>query len=222
MAGFNAASLRSGPYAAAQLWKLDSIRGRHFDLAGHIAPFLANPAAMVPPQWVNIFRILNRFAIPHLEPGDGVRFYVLPEEVRGTDIPVHAATFSSFPRRGVRALPRNATQRGFVEVSILSAWQQEFANAWEMRCSAGFPFATVDPHMGVAQLHPVFERLWARASAVETTIFNNRELQRARIVRYRQRLADRYAPVYGVDLSRRLARVDEARGLVDAVEEDSD
>ena len=34
---------RTGPYAAAQLWKLDNIHGRYIDLCGLIAPVPGRP-----------------------------------------------------------------------------------------------------------------------------------------------------------------------------------
>jgi hypothetical protein len=42
MAAFDVVSLRRGRYAAAQLWKLASIKGVYLSLADLVAPFLGD------------------------------------------------------------------------------------------------------------------------------------------------------------------------------------
>jgi hypothetical protein len=150
---------RTGPYAAAQLWKLDSVHGRYFDLAGHIAPFLGDPTELVPEEWLELFRSIGRFALPRLIPGLSHLFKLFAEEVRGTGRMVWVCTHNS-PVATLRTIPRNGTRRGYYYIHIEFDEAEAFLTEWFNRYDEYWPFV-VD--MGVAVVHPAFEGIYARA-----------------------------------------------------------
>ena len=150
---------RTGPYAAAQLWKLDHVHGRCFDLFGHIMPYLSDPTPLVPEEWLELFRSIGRFAVPGLIPGLPAKFNLFAEEVRGTGRLVWVCT-RAVPVPTLRTIPRNGTSRGYYKVQFQTVEPEVFLDAWHERWGTCWPLVV---EKGRVAVHPAFEVIYKRA-----------------------------------------------------------
>ena len=172
---FNAVDLRRGRYAAAQLWKLTSIKGVNLSLADLVAPFLGDVHAVIPHDIVVLSRRLGRLAIPREIPRNiqQVRVRVFADEVAGEwDLPVQYTTVQDFPnaRRGV--LPRTAGIFDHFCAEIRFTPPLAFEADWEERFGTEWPLLRRDGHL---EIHPALVQLWARSIDVEGLIVENNE-----------------------------------------------
>ena len=183
---FNAVDLRRGRYAAAQLWKLATVKGVYLELGELVAPFLGDVYAVVPHDIAVLSRRLGRLAIPREIPRNiqQVRVRVFADEVAGEwDLPVQYTTVQDFPnaRRGV--LPRTAGIYDHFCAEIRFTPPLAFEADWEERFGVEWPMVRVDGHL---EIHPALVELWARAVDIEGLIVQNNERRLA--VAHRQHL----------------------------------
>ena len=184
---------RTGPYAAAQLWKLDNIRGRHFDLFGHIMPYFGDPTLLVPEEWLRVFRTIHRFTPPLvLVMFQEARFDVFVEEVRGTGIPVSYRSRTHSEHDILRAIPRNGTRNGYYDIQLAAEPCIDFMDEWRARWGSCWPTVAVN---GVPVLHPGLENLCNRAQVVAREWHRLGNWHRERLAR-RDRRALRGRPVH--------------------------
>ena len=152
---------RTGPYAAAQLWKLDNIHGRYIDLCGHIAPYLGDPTDLVPEEWLRVFRFLNRFTPPQIFVGWlEARFNVFVEDVRGTGMLVLYRSRGRSDHDTLGAIRSNGTRRGYYHVRIIAEPRMDFMDDWRVKYGSYWPTVLVN---GVPVIHPGLEGLFDRA-----------------------------------------------------------
>ena len=168
---------RTGPYAAAQLWKLDNIHGRYFNLAGHIAPFLGDPTELVPEEWLELYRNTGRFVLPGLIAGMPAKFNVFAEDARGTGRLVWTCTRSN-PMPTLRTIPRNGTRRGYYKIQFEIAEPEEFLDDWHERWGTCWPLVVDN---GEAVVHPAFEGIYKRAWEVNLQWYAHVDRHRARL-----------------------------------------
>jgi hypothetical protein len=155
---------RTGPYAAAQLWKLDSVHGRYFDLTGHIAPFLGDPTELVPEEWLHVYRFLNRFTPPQVFIGwQEARFRVFVEEVRGTRILALYRPRAHPDHDTLGIIRSNGTRNGYYHVQIMAEPRIDFMDDWRAQHGSYWPMVLVN---GVAVIHPGLEGLFDRSLVV--------------------------------------------------------
>ena len=162
MAAFDA-ELRRGRYAAAQLWKLTAVKGHYLPLGDLIAPYLGDAEAVVPYDWLQIFRRLGAFRRPVISVD--VAFHVYAEEVRG--VPVKHT-----PRAGSRngRMPDDASRLQFFDVAIVIPRNDAFLDAWRARFGVAWPLAQS------GECHPLIENLllWDNRFYRELVVHNNR------------------------------------------------
>jgi predicted transcriptional regulator len=197
-------SLRRGRYAAAQLWKVTTVGGRHLDLGELLAPFLGDVEAVVPYPLIQVFRHLDSFRMPTREHNGIVCVPAWAEEVRG--MPVRYLQAGTM-REHVGRMPARATRRGYVDVRIEVPIDPLFTTAWRQRFAAEWPIVYINDEYAV---HPALDRLAERTAAAHFAIRNNTLNQRNRVVARRRRMAQELG-----------LRVDE-NGLLIPDEEDSE
>ena len=175
MAAFDAVDLRRGRYAAAQLWKLTSVKGVYLDLGELIAPFLGDVHAVIPRDILILSQRLGRLAIPREIPRNirQVRVRVFADEVAGEwDLPVHYTTVQVFPNSITGVLPRTAGIFDHFCTEIRFTPPLAFEADWEERFGTDWPLVRRDGHL---EIHPALVQLWARSIDVEGLIVQNNE-----------------------------------------------
>ena len=143
----------TGPYAAAQVWKLDLFPG----FGRELLEYLGDPTPFVPEEWLRAYRRIGRFAIPSNMAMDAgyASFLILAEEVRGTGVHVHARTRAHLDGT-VLAIPRTGTSLGYWNVKYVTASCNEFKLEWHDRHGWDWPYMLVNNRVRV---HPEFHRL---------------------------------------------------------------
>ena len=186
VAAFDQPSLHRGRYAAAQLWKVTSVGGRHLDLGELLAPYLGDVEAVTPYPLVQVFRHLDTFRMPTREQNGIVCVPAWAEEVRG--MPVRYLQVGTM-REHVGRMPARATRRGYIDVRIEVRIDPLFSTAWMQRFAADWPIVYMNNEYAV---HPALERMTERTAATHFAIRNNTLNQRARVVGRRMRLAQQH------------------------------
>ena len=155
---------RTGPYAAAQLWKLDTISGRYIDLGALIAPFLGDPTELVPEEWLRVYRFINRFVPPLvLFRLRQARFHVFVEEVRGTGIQVLYRSRAHHDHDVQRAIPHNGTRNGYWHIDLVAEPRADWLDDWRARHGAFWPNVVLNNEVVT---HPALENLNNRSRAM--------------------------------------------------------
>ena len=176
--------LRRGRYAAAQLWKVTSVGGRHLDLAELIAPYLGDVEAVIPYHLVQVYRHIDAFRMPTREQHPNTVYVpVWAEEVRG--MPVRYLQVGTL-REHTRIMPMRATSRGYVDVRVPVAIDNLFNAAWIRRFGSAWPMVST---RGGSEVHPALQRLTERTAATNFAIRNNTIDQRTRVIARRRQLA---------------------------------
>ena len=191
-AALDAVDLRRGRYAAAQLWKLTSVRGVYLDLGELIAPFLGDAYAVVPHELIVLTRRLGRLAIPREIPRNirQERVRVWADEVAGHwDLPVHYTTIATYPRNRNGVLPERATTNGYFCAELRFTPLYAFGDAWEERFGDEWPYIR---RQGRRMVHPTLHRMHMTSQIVEDYIIqhNERRLRAAHRQRMRRAPAD--------------------------------
>jgi hypothetical protein len=180
----NIPSLRRGRFHAAQLWKLDSIKGHYLPLGEMLAPYLGDVEAVVPYQLVQVYRHINTFRVPIME--DGMFLVpVWPEEVRGMPVRYVVNADNGHGQRRGRMMAR-ATRRGYIDVFVevridpvfMASWTQKFNETWPMvRTTVSNAF------------HPSLDCLIENTFRVHMAIINHNENRRRYWLARRTRMA---------------------------------
>jgi hypothetical protein len=157
------AELRRGRYAAAQLWKLTAVKGHYLPLGDLIAPYLGDAEAVVPYDWLQIFRRLGAFRRPVISVD--VAFHVYAEEVRGMTVKYATRAGSRNGR-----MPDDASRLQHFDVAIVIPRNDDFLNAWRTRFGVAWPMVRSD------ECHPLIEGLLLRGNRFyrELVVHNNR------------------------------------------------
>ena len=178
--------LRRGRYAAAQLWKLNTVGGYHVPLGEMIAPYLGDVVAVVPHSLAQVYQHIDSFRLPTREQNGFIDVPVWAEEVRG--MPVHYFQVGTLrERNGV--LPRNATRYGFANVRVHVALEPLFNAAWMRRFHAEWPMVLTG--RGVST-HPALDRLVALTVTTNFAIRNHVLDRRTHEIARRRRQAARH------------------------------
>ena len=143
------ANLRRGRYAAAQLHKVVAVHDRYLPLGELLAPFLGDVEDLVPTSWVQVFRRLGTFRMPH-HTGRRTRFPVYAEEVRGQTVVFQTAT--SMPRWVRRRMASDATRKNYWCVAVDIPREVLFLYGWERRFGASWPMTRRGLHPGLVSL----------------------------------------------------------------------
>jgi hypothetical protein len=185
VAAFDQPSLRRGRFAAAQLWKLTSVGGRHLDLGELLAPFLGDVEAVIPYPLVQVFRHLDTFRMPTREHNGQVDVPVWPEEVRGMPVRYAVNVENGNELRRGRMMAR-ATRRGHIDVFVEVRMDPLFSAAWTRRFRAQWPIVFAN---GEYSVHPALERLAEQTAATHFAIRTHNLDQRNRWLERRRQLA---------------------------------
>ena len=172
---FDAVNLRRGRYAAAQLWKLTSVRGVRLDLSSLIGPFIGDVHSVLPRDIAILSRRLGRLAVPREIPRNirHVRVRVFADEVSGQmGLPVAHTTMESFPNTVHGVLPHTAGIFDYFCVEIRLNPALAFEADWEDRFGVQWPLVRRDGHQ---EIHPALVQLWMRTVEVEGLIVENNE-----------------------------------------------
>ena len=167
-------SLRRGRFAAAQLWKVTSVSGRHLNLSELLAPYLGDVEAVTPYQLVQVYRHLDAFRLPtsEVEPGM-VLVPVWPEEVRGMPVRYAVNVDNGNDQRRGRMMAR-ATRRGYIDVFVEVRIDPLFTAAWIRRFRSAWPMTSTPTGL---EVRPALARLADRTVA---TNFEIRDYNRGR------------------------------------------
>ena len=179
-------SLRRGRFAASQLWKVDSLCGRYFPLAEHLAPFIGDVEAVTPYPLIQVYRHLDAFRLPtsEVEPGM-VLVPVRAEEVRGMPVRYAVNVENGHDQRRGRMMAR-ATRRGYIDVFVEVRIDPPFTAAWMRRFRSTWPMTSTPTGL---EVHRALARLVDRTGATNFAIRDYNRGRRGYWLARRRRMA---------------------------------